>query len=75
MRQGLALSAAGLGLGLAGAVGATRLLSSLLYGVSVTDPIVFIIVGLLLAGVAALACYIPSRKATRVDPIIALRYE
>jgi putative ABC transport system permease protein len=75
MKQGLALSGAGLGLGVAGAIAATRLLSSLLYGVSVTDPIVFIVVGLLLAGVAALACYIPSRKATRVDPIIALRYE
>ncbi len=75
MRQGLILSAAGLGIGLAGAIAATRLLATLLFGVSMTDPIVFVAVAALLAGVAALACYIPSRKATRVDPIIALRYE
>jgi len=75
MRQGLTLSAVGLGIGIAGCFGVTRLLSSLLYGISATDTTTFAAVALLLAVVASVACYIPARRATKVDPLVALRYE
>ena len=75
VRQGMALVLIGLVIGLGGAVILTRLLSDFVYEVSVTDPATFALLSCLLAAVALLACYFPGRRATKVDPLVALRHE
>ena len=75
LRQGLGLAIVGAAVGLVCALIVSHLMASLLYGVPPTDPLTFAAVALLLIGVALLACYIPARCATRVDPMFALRYE
>ena len=73
--QGLALACIGLALGLAASIAGTRLLKSMLFQVQPNDPATFVAVATLLTVVALLACYMPARRATRVDPMVALRYE
>src|SRR6266702_3660864 len=75
LAQGASLTAVGLGIGVLGAIALTRLMKSMLYSVRVTDPLTFLGVTLLLVSIALLACYIPARRATSVDPLVALRYE
>ena len=75
VRQGMIMASIGLAIGLIGAFSLSRVMRSMLHGVSPTDPLTFTGVSIVLLGVALLACLIPARRATRVDPIVALRNE
>jgi ABC-type antimicrobial peptide transport system permease subunit len=75
LKQGASMALPGIGIGVVFALGLTRMISSQLYGVTAHDPLTFCGVGMVLLAVALAACYIPARRATRVDPVVALRYE
>jgi hypothetical protein len=74
LRQGFLLTLAGTLIGIAAGAALVRLMGSMIYGVTPTDPLTFAAVTLLLMGIALLACYVPARRAMRVDPLVALRY-
>jgi ABC-type antimicrobial peptide transport system permease subunit len=75
LSESMKMTIVGILIGLLAALGLTRLMANLLFGVSATDPLTFVCVGIILAGVALAACLVPARRAMRVDPIVALRYE
>jgi putative ABC transport system permease protein len=75
VRQGMIVTLAGLGAGVAIAFLATQVMSSLLFGISAHDPVTFLAIPAILAGVALVACFVPARRATKIDPMVALRYE
>jgi putative ABC transport system permease protein len=75
LQRGMALTGVGVMIGLLVALALTRLLKSLLFGVSASDPITYLLASIVLAAVSLLACYLPARRATEVDPMVALRHE
>jgi ABC-type antimicrobial peptide transport system permease subunit len=75
LKQGIILALIGVGIGLGAAIGLSKAVASVLYGISATDPVTFILVAGIIIAVALLACFFPARKATKVDPITAMRYE
>jgi putative ABC transport system permease protein len=75
LKDGARMTLAGIVLGLVGALGLTRLMGSMLYGIKPTDPLTFISVAAVLAAIAMLACYVPARRAMKVDPMEALRHQ
>jgi putative ABC transport system permease protein len=75
IRQGMRLVLIGVAIGMAASLAVSRLLKSFLFGLSATDPMAFGIIPLLLAAIALIACYVPARRATKVDPLVALKYE
>jgi putative ABC transport system permease protein len=75
IRQSMTLVVVGVAIGFPASLALTHLMSSLLFSLSATDPVTFLVITLLLAGVALLACYLPARRAAKVDPMVALKYE